>query len=289
MSAAAETLAALRTAVARIEGHADEGFDDGLAARRRIAVGVAAVDAALGGGFKRGVVHAVSGAEAGGAAAATGFAVAIAVRAALKGRTALWIRQDAAARENGEPWAPGLAELGLDPERLVMVRAADEAAVLKAAETALGCRGLSVVMIEPFGRLAAFDRVAVRRLALAANQSGATGIIVRAGAPSLGVPAGFSAAETRWRLAAAPSGRTEDWGGPRFSAELTRNRRGGVGRWDLEWNGDERGFRLLERDVLAVRPGPGRTADPRDRAAEPQRGSRPAAGEGVAKPLRRAG
>ncbi|GLK68004.1 ImuA family protein [Hansschlegelia plantiphila] len=285
MSAAAETLAALRTAVARIEGH----VEDGLGETARIAFGVPDIDAALGGGLRRGALHAVSGASAAGSAAATGFAVALAARAALKGRAVLWIRQDMAGRENGEPWPVGLAELGLDPARLVMVRAADEGAVLKASEAALACRGLSVALIEPFGRLAAFDRVAVRRLSLAAGQSGVTGLIVRAGAPSLAVPVGFSAAETRWRVKPVASGAGEDWGRPRFAAELVRNRRGDLGRWTLGWSGDERSFSLLDRGRFLAAPEDERAADSRDRAAQPFDRPDQAAGGGRRLPLRRAG
>lgn len=286
MSAAAETLAALRTVVVRIEGHADERIGE----RLRIPLGVAAVDAALGGGLRRGAVHAVSGgAEAGSAASATGFAVALAARATGKGGATLWIRQDMSGRENGEPWPVGLAELGLDPARLVLVRAPDEAAVLKAAEAALACPGLSAALIEPFGRLAGFDRVAVRRLALAAKKSGATGVILRAGAPSQASPVGFAAAETRWRLRPAVSARGEDWGRPRFAAELVRNRRGSVGRWTLDWSGDERAFRLSERGVFSFGRDAPDAPHPRDRAAQPVRGPDQATGESRDAGLRRAG
>lgn len=279
--AAAETLDALRTVVARIEADASGA----LGAEERIVLGVPEMDAALGGGLRRGALHAVSGASAAGAVAATGFAVALAVKAARRGRTAVWIRQDMSGRETGEPWPMGLAELGFDPDRLVVVRAPDEAATLRAAEAALACPALAVTLIEPFGRLAAFDRVAVRRLALAAGRSGVPGIVVRAGAPSLAAPVGFSAAETRWRVAPAASPPTKDaWGWPRFHVELVRNRRGGLGRWTLGWNGDERGFVAGGDLAAAARADP---ADHGGRPAEP--GRRPGAAAGAGAGLRRAG
>jgi protein ImuA len=292
MSAAAGTLAALRTAVARIEASAEGGLEQGPETNgadggRRLPLGVAAADAVLGGGLRRGAVHAVSGATPAGAAAATGFAVALAALGARKGRAALWIRQDMAGRENGEPWPMGLAELGLDPARLVLLRARDEHAVLRAAEAALACPGLSVAVIEPFGRFAAFDRVAARRLALAAGRSGVTAVLLRAGVSSLAPPVGWLSAETRWRAAPAASGPEEDWGRPRFSLELVRNRRGGIGRWVLEWRGDERGFSLVERPDASG--GTSRWAtDPGDRAAKPVDRPAAAAGGGVL-PFRRAG
>jgi protein ImuA len=284
MSVAAETLDALRMAVARIE--AADGAPS--AAQDRVAFGIPDIDEALGGGLRRGTVHAVTGASAAGSVAATGFAVALAVRAAQRGGAVLWIRQDMAGRENGEPWPMGLAEFGLDPARLVMVRARNEEAVLRAAEAALACPGLSSALIEPFGRLAGFDRVAVRRLVLAAGRSGVVGLIVCADAPSQASPVGFSAAETRWRVRPAASDPAEEgWGRPRFAVELVRNRRGGVGRWTLGWDGDERGFHLLDPVVVA---GAGRgAADPRDRAAQPADRPHPPAGGGLVLPLRRAG
>src|SRR3954449_1042313 len=57
------------------------------------------------------------------AAAACGFALTLAVRAAGARGTILWIAEDFALSEAGLPYAPGLAEQGLDPARLVMVRA----------------------------------------------------------------------------------------------------------------------------------------------------------------------
>ncbi|WP_164919460.1 hypothetical protein, partial [Hansschlegelia zhihuaiae] len=272
MEAAAETLAALRAAVARIEA----GGVDIRAAGRRIALGPSGPDVALGGGLRRGTLHAVTAASAAGAASVTGFAAALAGRAAAgTRRAALWIRLDMAARENGEIWGPGLGAAGLDPSRLVLVRAPDLASALKAAEVGLGSGALASVVIEPFGAMAGFDRVAGRRLALAAGRSGALALMLLLSAPPRAasgaasgparaspLPAGFSAAETRWRLAPLSSGwraSAEDearrdpleegdgWGRPQALAELVRNRRGGLGRWPLAWGFDDGLFRLAER------------------------------------------
>ena len=191
MGEAAETLAALRAAVARIEGcEAD-------ARGRRIPLGVDEIDVALGGGLRRGALHAVSAASPAAAGAATGFAGALAALAAGQKGAVLWIRQDMAARENGELWAPGFSALGLDPRRLALVRAPDAVAALKAAEAGLASSALSAVVVEPFGAMKGFDGLAGRRLALAAGRSGALGLLLRL-ASSMPAPAGFFAAETRW-------------------------------------------------------------------------------------------
>jgi protein ImuA len=309
MEAAAETLAALRTAVARLEAGDGVGRPAG-----RIAFGPAQIDATLGGGVRRGALHAVTAAGSA-AAPATGFAAALAGRAAGTGRAVLWIRQDMAAQEHGELWAPGLGDSGLDPSRLILLRAADLAGALRAAEAGLGSRALASVVVEPFGSIAAFDRIAGRRLALAAGRSGALALMLRlsatapaGGARAAPLPAGLSAAETRWRVGPLSSawraplgdsrGRDEQgsedeaWARPQAVVELVRNRLGGLGRWPLVWGYDDGLFRLAGRLVeRRIGPAPrdrGAAAaeDARDRAAGPVDRPRPAAGE---ERVRRAG
>jgi protein ImuA len=282
MALAAETLDELRAAVGRIEAEAA-----GQKRRtKRVAFGIGAVDEVLGGGLRRGALHAVAAASSAGVGAATGFAAALAALAAGKGRTVLWIRQDMAGVEHGEPWAPGLSEIGLDPGRIVFVRATDTEAALKAAEMALSCRGLAAVLIEPYGALARFDRVAGRRLALAAGRSGALALMLRFETTGQ-MPAGLVAAETRWRIAPlASSAREVDWGGPRALVELTRNRLGALGRWPLGFSDDDRAFRLLQHGGAGLEARDVRPPHHGDRAAEPRDRPDQAAG---AIPLRRAG
>lgn len=295
MRAAAETLAALRAAVGRIE--------PGNAAARpggRVALGPAEIDGTLGGGLKRGAFHAVTASDPSGAGAATGFAAALARRAmaGTQGR-ALWIRQDMEGIENGEPWGPGLMEIGLDPTHLVIVRTRDLPGALKAAETALGCGALATVVIEPFGATPRFDGIAGRRLSLAAGRSGALGLLLRIAPPARApLPAGLLAAQTRWRIAplsstwaAAGEDNREAWGRPVARVELVRNRLGATGAWPLAWGFDDGAFRIAERRFgLAPAGVPAETAapDPRARSAGPT--DRPSAAEREeARPARRAG
>src|SRR5215469_7165535 len=77
-------------------------------------------------------------------AAATGFTAALSFRVAADKRV-LWIRQDFAAIECGALGAIGLLELGLDPARLLLLRLADVADVLRAASDALSCAALGAV------------------------------------------------------------------------------------------------------------------------------------------------
>ncbi len=196
-------------------------------------------DACLKGGLRQGALHEVFAAEAGHAASAAGFALMLALRAAAPRPWLMWIRQDFAALEDAEPCAAGLLELGHDPSRLLMVRVADAAGVLRAAGEGLATPSLGAVVIEPWGEPKLFDLATSRRLTLAAARTNVTAILLRPGAAPWP-----SAAETRWLVRAAKSlARKDDWGTPVFDASLVRNRHGTTGQWVMEWNCDECCFR----------------------------------------------
>lgn len=228
----------LRQSVARLES--GMGRRPG-AAGERFALGPAPADDCLAGGLRRAALHEVFTAREADGPAASGFAGLLAGLAAQGGAPLVWIRQDLAALEWGELHAPGLAELGLRPDRFVLVKVGHAADGLKAAFEALQCRGLGAVVLEIWGEAGVFDLTASRRLVLAAGRSGVTAIALRlAAAPRP------SAAETRWLLKAAPSG-SDAIGGlgcPAFDAALVRSRKGGTGQWIMEWNSDACLFRV---------------------------------------------
>jgi protein ImuA len=154
------------------------------------------------------------------------------------------VRQDFSETESGALSMSGLAELGLDPRCVVTVRAADGESALRTAADALACDALGAVVLEVWGEPRQLDLVASRKLTLAAQASGVTGLLLRIAATP--VP---STAETRWIVRAAHSTPAANaspwsaWGAPVFDAELVRNRHGPVGRWIMEWNCDECLFR----------------------------------------------
>ena len=221
-------LARLRGSIERIEAHAS--------APARVALGHADADAALQGGLALAAVHEVF-AEAGRhSAAATGFIAGLAGRVTAR-RPLVWVRQDFTEIESGALSANGLAELGLNPRFLVTVRAADVETALRTAADALACDALGAVVLEVWGEARQLDLVASRKLTLAAQASGVTGLMLRVAAE----PAP-STAETRWIVRAAhspPAAATSAWGAPVFDAQLVRNRHGPVGRWIMEWKCDE--------------------------------------------------
>jgi protein ImuA len=227
------TLASLRGSIERIEAPAD------AMALSRVALGHPDADASLQGGLAVAAVHEVF-AEGRQGAAATGFIAGLAGRAAAR-RPLVWVRQDFTEIESGALSMSGLAELGLDPRLLVSVRAADVDTALRTAADALACDAVGVVVLEVWGEPRQLDLVASRKLTLAAQESGVTGLLLR-----LAAEPQPSTAETRWIVRAAhspPSAHWTAWGAPVFDAQLVRNRHGPVGRWIMEWKCDECLFR----------------------------------------------
>ena len=189
------------------------------------------------GGLARAALHEIAAARESAMAAATGFALALASRIGNV-RAVLWIAEDFGLSENGAPYGPGLDDLDLAPERLVTVAAAKSRDVLWAMEEALRCRAVGAVVGEV--RTDRLDLHASRRLSLAAGRRGAFAFLLRT-APG----AEASAAVTRWVVDAAPSSvNAAGPGPPRLSVHLTRNRRGPVGSWVVEWNHVEQRFGL---------------------------------------------
>lgn len=200
------------------------------------------------------------------------------------GHAVLWVRPQLAELETGAPYAPGLGEYGLDPARVILVRARDVTAALQAGLEGARTPGLGAVLVEIWGETRAYDLTASRRLALAARASGATVLLLRVSAPPQP-----SAAETRWRVQPIPSVMlaARAPGAPAFLLTLlrARNRQEGLS-YRLEWNRDERRFAILEPDAGAGYGAPARraggTALPGAVAALP-------AGRPAAAGLRRAG
>jgi protein ImuA len=220
-------LAALRSLVS------DPRFGDGQV---RIPLGHEGADEALG-GLPKGALHEVFAHESSHGGAATGFALGLALRLG-GGKKLLLVRQDFSALEFGELHGAGLLELGLDPDRVILIRAADAGQVLKATAEGLTCSALGAVIAEIPAEPKILDLVASRRLAFAAGQKNVTAILVR-----LAAEPNASAAETRWVVRAARSSNENENGMPAFAAELIRNRHGRTGAWVMEWNSDDGIFR----------------------------------------------
>lgn len=249
MSIDAAVLAGARQLLAPILGEVPRGLAP---------LGHAQADATLRGGLMRGTLHEVFAKDGAG----HGFAAALARRAGGAKRL-LWIVQDYSALEHGQVSAIGLAEFGIDPAGVLLLRAANATDALRAGADALSCAALGGVIVEIPGNPKILDLTASRRLVLGAQTRGVTAILLRSEAEI--TP---SAAQTRWLVRTARSRMTDEWGSPRFDAELTRNRHGETGRWMMEWCCDDGAF----RDPVEQAAHPGAVvSQASDRPAAPQR------------------
>jgi protein ImuA len=157
----------------------------------------------------------------------------------------------------GDLFAPGLAALGLAPERLIVVRARGRDAILWALEEALRSPGLAAARAE----VERLDLTASRRLQLAAEAQGVTALLLRPPLERPGALAGASAAATRWRIGALPgagAGGGRELGPPAWRVELFRCRGGRTGVWQVGWQ--KEGWHEIADPVAMA-------ADARDRPA----------------------
>jgi protein ImuA len=148
-------------------------------------------------------------------------------------------------------FAPGLAEAGLSPSRLLFVETHDERAVLSTAEEALRRGGFGAVMLEAH-RL---SLKASRRLQLAAESTGTVCFALRRWKRGTAPQAGTSAL-TRWvvgpRASAAPSGLPR----PSWRLELVRCRGAAPRSWNIELEGGEDAGAPLSLRLAAELAGP---------------------------------
>ena len=215
----------------------------------RFALGVERLDAILGGGLAQSRLHEVWPAQAADHASAAGFALMLALRASGEDGPIMWIAEEKGESKRGQLYAPGLAELGIDPARILFVNAPDEKALLRAAGDVVRSPAGGVAVIAPAGPAPALGLTASRRLTLFAERSGVTAILLR-----IADPQAPSAAVTRWRVAAAPSVALEADapGHPAFLVDLVRQRGGApASGWRLEWDRDRARFAPLPQPLFA--------------------------------------
>lgn len=276
-------IAALRRMVTAIAGNDPQGSfasrtgsgtEAGFGRARSFTLGLAGVDAAFPHGLAGDALHEVFAENPGTHMAATGFALALALRSSQDRKPIIWIEEESAASEYGGLYPPGLHAFGIDPSRLLIVRCPSAQDVLKAANDALeaGSGGkashlLSGVVASVAGQPKCLDLTASRRLLLASEIAQLPVILLRSHRTAV-----QSAAVSRWRVAPAPSRSSgaNAPGKPAFSAVLERNRHGTCGQWIMEWNNEtlEFGTRELGGRTLVSRPVVSVSAD---RPASPRR------------------
>jgi protein ImuA len=206
-----------------------------------VATGVREIDATLGGGLLTGAVHELMPRSAQDLTAAAGVAFGLAARAETGAAHTLYIQHDFTAVEAGRPYLPGLAHAGVETSALVYLNVPRAEDVLWAMGEALKCRGFATVIAEFPAQARVLDLTMTRRLALAAQEGGGLGLILRHA--NVVEP---NAATTRWSIAAAPSTPDEFGGlGPAcFHLDLVKNRFGQCGQWRVEWHSHDRTFAI---------------------------------------------
>lgn len=221
-----ERIAALRDAVHAIEA-------GGVARRRNcLPFGLDDIDRRLAdGGLAVAALHEVAAARPGLSddAAASLFLAGLAARGSRA-------RQDSAvlwALPRRDLFAPGLAQAGLGPERLIYAECGCDEDVLAVMEEGLRHGGLAAVVGEA-GKVA---MAATRRLQLAAEERGVTALLLKRWRKREEDPlAAPSSAVTRWRIGCAPSEAlpVPGVGRARWHVMLSRQRGGEPFEWILE-------------------------------------------------------
>jgi protein ImuA len=230
-------IAALRRAVARLETAAPG------AEVRHLPLGVPEMQAHLPGpGLACGVLHEVAAAAHGDRPAAFGFLFALTAATLLsRPGPAVLVATRRALADFGKPCGHGLAQLGLDVGRLLIVETSTDKDALWTIEDTLRSDARPAVVAGAIsGNL---DLTASRRLNLAAAAHATPLVLLRTP-----IAAGTSAAATRWRIAAAPAARDRfgAFAGPRWRVALERCRNGRPGQWLIEWTHVAHRFSLVE-------------------------------------------
>ena len=157
-------------------------------------------------------------------AATSGFIGGLLAEFMAGGGVCLWIST------SGLLFPPSLGRFGVQPDRVIFVEVTRERDVLWAVEEALKCNGLAAVVAE----LQGMDFAQSRRLQLAVEKSGVTGLVLRSRPRVIGA----TACTARWHIAPLPSLPDDGLPGigfPRWEVELLKVRNGNPGRWQLEW------------------------------------------------------
>ncbi len=223
------------------------------AARPVLPFGIDAVDERLSGGGLAPALHEATamGPGEGDDAAATLFLAALAARfsrAAGDEGTGPGQGQVLWALVRRDLFAPGLAQAGLTPDRLLFAQGRDDAELLAVMEEGVRHGSLAAVI----GEARRAPMAATRRLQLAAEEGGTPAFLLRrprkADEDPLAAP---SAACTRWRIGCAPSSPppfgidpAEGLGRARWRVALVRQRGGPSHEWLLEAPDAEARFAL---------------------------------------------
>lgn len=227
-------LVQLRARISALEGIASLSPESD---RPAIPLGLGDIDQMLPwGGLPVGGLHEIRAARNSLPAAALGFAAFCLGRMARsRPGPLIWVSL------GDDLYPPGLAEVGLPTERLLLVRPARSAEGLWAIEEALRSSAVAGLL----GDIRGLDFKAVRRLSLAARASGVPALLLNRGGE-------LAAMLTRWRVTAAPSAAPFGVGVGAWRWRLTLARCRGLAmtddeapQWQVEVKNATAGFSLV--------------------------------------------
>lgn len=276
---ARERLFALRETIARLEGRPApalaaaerQALAEGSPSRRqegcglRLPFGVAPLDEALDGGLQFDAITEFRSMFSRNAGAASGLAMAVAARlqkheeAAGRSLPLLWIGDVVGTLEAGRPYAPGLSDFGLEPERFLHAAPRKLEDALWLAETAVESAAFSAVVLEMRGNPAHFGLTESRRLSLRARAARRPLFLVRQAGEEEASSAAFRlhVEPAPSKLRSLPDGSTLSGsiGNPIFRLTLEKSRNPAPHSFLLEWNPHEREFLPVDEPDLVRPPG----------------------------------
>ncbi|WP_026161097.1 ImuA family protein [Sinorhizobium medicae] len=267
-----QTVLSLRETIARIEDRGLQGcaravakaadpagFRRGKEEASRpevLPLGVPKLDEVLNGGLPFGGMMEIRNAETRDAGAAVGVVAALAALYQRQKKESgclapvLWISQTLAAREAGQPYAPGLKAYGLDVQRFLFVSARTVKDALWIAETALSVPVFAAVVLEIRGNPASLALSESRRLHVRARAGGVPLLVFRQAGEEEASSAFF-----RFQVKPAPAGERPlpdgsvlcgSIGHPVFHLLVEKSRLQASDDIFLEWNAHDRRFYALD-------------------------------------------
>lgn len=275
---ARERLFALRETIARLEGKPApalaaverEALAEGQETRQdrippRLLFGVGPFDEALEGGLLLDAITEFRAASSRDAGAASGLAMAVAARIQRQEEDAgrplplLWIGDTVGTLEAGRPYAPGLKDFGLKPERFFHAAPRKLEDALWLAEAAIESAAFSAVVFEIRGNPLHFGLTESRRLNLRARAVRRPLFLVRQAGEEEASSAAFrlhvEPAPSELRSLPNGSKLSGSIGNPIFRLTLEKSRNPAPLSFLLEWNPHEREFLPVNEPNFAHPPG----------------------------------
>lgn len=212
-------------------------------------LGIQTIDHCLGGGLLRHGLHEVRCGFARNMGEGIGFVLGLLSQFG-QGGNFLWIVDRACRLDGGVLFPGGVAQYGLNPQRIHMVLPGSIHDALWAADEAASSKGIDGIILQIKGNPSRLDITASKRLAHRAQRHKTFICLLRQSGE-----AEASAALSRWHIMPLPTRnpdrlqKARQWRGfhqfigpARQRLILEKNRNGPLGEWSVEWNPRARTF-----------------------------------------------